>query len=227
MSLPSGRRQRTFQRAPGLVLVIAQVPWNTPCRPAYGRGRTRRAAAVRSRQREYSTCGVQNPPARRASPMRRMHCMDATICVRVLRGEEIMDRSIERRVTRRSRAVRPRWDTCPVARHGGDGDLHLQDTTGELDFAPAHGCLHPALRAPRAVAGFFCRRLKLRRRQSAWRKADKSIIGLAVAVVAIASALIVGAPTAIMGAAVNVNPGPAIVGAASVPPAFIEVPTAH
>ena len=35
-----------------------------------------------------------------------------------------------------------------------------------------------------------------------------SIIGLAVAVVAMASALIVGAPAAIMGAAVNVNPGP-------------------
>jgi len=53
------------------------------------------------------------------------------------------------------------------------------------------------------------------------RLADVTIAALAVAVVAISSALIMGAPATIMGAALNLNPGPGIVGSASVPPAFM------
>ena len=45
---------------------------------------------------------------------------------------------------------------------------------------------------------------------------------LAVAVVAISSALIMGAPATIMGVTLSFNPGPAIFGAASVPPSFVE-----
>jgi len=108
-----------------------------------------------------------------------------------------------------------------------DGDLHLEDTTADSGFRSGTRLPPPrAARTPRS-RGIFLRATEAPKKQSVWRKADKSIIGLAVAVVAIASALIVGAPAAIMGAAINVNPGPAIVGAASVPPAFIEVPTAH
>jgi len=49
-----------------------------------------------------------------------------------------------------------------------------------------------------------------------------AIAALAAAVVAVSSALIMGAPATIMGVALNLNPGPAIVGAASVPPSFVE-----
>jgi hypothetical protein len=136
-----------------------------------------------------------------------------------------MERSIERRVTRRSLAARPLW-IRGVPRDVLDGDRHCQDTTGEFVFRSDTRLPPPrAARRPRS-RGIFLQAPEPPKKQSAWRKADKSIIGLAVAVVAIASALIVGAPTAIMGAAVNVTPGPAIVGAASVPPAFIKVPTA-
>jgi hypothetical protein len=45
---------------------------------------------------------------------------------------------------------------------------------------------------------------------------------LAVAIVAITSALILGAPSAMQRAAMSHNPGPAIVGATSVAPAFVS-----
>jgi hypothetical protein len=60
-----------------------------------------------------------------------------------------------------------------------------------------------------------------------WRRSQISIAALAVAIVAIASAVIVGGPSAVMGAGVGANPAPAIVGAASVPPAFIEPAKLH
>ena len=54
-----------------------------------------------------------------------------------------------------------------------------------------------------------------------------SIAALAVAVVAVSSALIMGAPATMMGVALNLNPGPAIIGAASVPPSFMEPSKGH
>ena len=137
-----------------------------------------------------------------------------------------MDRSTERRVIRRPRALRP-YGIPGLSRDRLDGDPHLQDTSGDFGFRSGTRLPPPrAARTPRS-RGIFLQATEAPKKENAWRKADKSIIGLAVAVVAIASALIVGAPTAIMGAVVNVNPGPAIVGAASVPPAFIEIPKAR
>ena len=137
-----------------------------------------------------------------------------------------MDRNIERRVTRRPRAAGLVW-IRGVPRDVLDGDLHFQDTTGEFEFRSDTRLPPPRAARTTRSRGIFLRATEPPEKQSAWRKADKSIIALAVAVVTIASALIVGAPAAIMGSAVNLNPGPAIVGAASVPPAFIEVPTAR
>jgi hypothetical protein len=138
-----------------------------------------------------------------------------------LLGEEIMDKSLEPQVTQRVRMVRPRW-IPGLSRDLLSDNLYLQHAGN--DFALCSDTQLPptrAVRTPRS-RGVFSRTTEPPKKQSAWRKADMSIVGLAVAVVAIAAALIVGAPSAIMGAAVNLNPGPAIVGAASVPPAFIE-----
>jgi len=130
-----------------------------------------------------------------------------------------MDTSMERRVTRRVRSGRPPW-VAGIARDRDSEDLHSQSTRHDFDFG-----LPPRLPPTRAARtlrsrGVFSKAPGTSKKQRSWRSADLSIVALAVAVVAIASALIVGAPIAITGA--NVNPGPAIVGAASVPPAFIE-----
>lgn len=78
-----------------------------------------------------------------------------------------------------------------------------------------------AARTPRS-RGVFLAMLKPTPGARRRRLADLTIAALAVAVVAISSALIMGAPATIMGAALNFNPGPGIVGSASVPPAFLE-----
>ncbi len=53
------------------------------------------------------------------------------------------------------------------------------------------------------------------------------MVALAVAVVAVTSALIVGAPSAMLGSSVTINPGAAIVGATSVAPSFLNHATKH
>jgi hypothetical protein len=58
-------------------------------------------------------------------------------------------------------------------------------------------------------------------------KRDLSMVALAVAVVAVTSALIVGAPSAMLGSSVAINPGAAIVGATSVAPAFLKPAAQH
>ena len=78
-----------------------------------------------------------------------------------------------------------------------------------------------AARTPRS-RGVFLAAVEPSRGGWARRWADLSIAALAVAVVAVSSALIMRAPATIMGVALNLNPGPAIVGAASVPPSFME-----
>jgi hypothetical protein len=83
-----------------------------------------------------------------------------------------------------------------------------------------------AARTPRS-RGVFLAAVEPRRGGRARRWADLSIAVLAVAVVAVSSALIMGAPATIMGFALNLNPGPAIVGAASVPPSFMEPSSAR
>jgi hypothetical protein len=131
-----------------------------------------------------------------------------------------MDRSMERRVARRVRIGRPHWVAGFVDDSVGE-DLHLQATRRNFDFgSPPQLPPTRAARTPRS-RGVFSRVTEPPKKQSAWRRTDLSIVALAVAVVAIASALIVGAPLAITDAGVSFNPGPAIVGAASVPPAFI------
>jgi hypothetical protein len=78
-----------------------------------------------------------------------------------------------------------------------------------------------AARTPRSRGFFLAAKVPAHKRERMPGKARASIVALAVAVVAIASALIVTAPAAILGSAVNINPGPAMVGAASVAPAFL------
>jgi hypothetical protein len=136
-------------------------------------------------------------------------------------GEEIMERINERRVARRIRISRPRW-VSGMASDGVHEDLHFQATWRDFDFgSPAQLPPTRAARTPRS-RGVFSKVTEAPKKQSAWRRADMSVVAFAVAVVAIASALIVGAPIAISGAGPSFNPGPAIVGAASVTPAFIE-----
>jgi hypothetical protein len=96
-------------------------------------------------------------------------------------------------------------------------DLHrAHQLSNDLRLPPTRAARQPRSRGVfSAGAGQRPERRKLR-------KAGVSIAAVAVAIVAIASALIVAAPAMVMGTGVSANPGPAIVGAASVPPAFIE-----
>ena len=131
-----------------------------------------------------------------------------------------MDRYLERRVARRVRVGRPHW-AAGLADLDRE-DLHLQAPRRDFDFgSPTQLPPTRAARTPRS-RGVFSKVTEPPKKRSAWRRANLSIVALAVVVVAITSALIVGAPIAITGAGVNFNPGPAIVGAASVPPAFID-----
>lgn len=81
----------------------------------------------------------------------------------------------------------------------------------------------PPTRAARTLRsrGVFLETVKPAPRARKRRLAEVAIAALAVAIVALSSALIMGAPT-IMGAALSFNPGPGIIGSASVPPAFME-----
>jgi hypothetical protein len=132
-----------------------------------------------------------------------------------------MDRSMERRVARRVRIGRPHWAAGSPSDRVRE-DLDLQATRRDFDLgSPPQLPPTRAARTPRS-RGVFSKVTEPPKKQSVWRRANLSIVALAIAVVAITSALIVGAPIAITGAGVNFNPGPAMVGAASVPPAFIE-----
>jgi hypothetical protein len=83
-----------------------------------------------------------------------------------------------------------------------------------------------AARQPRSRGVFSaCAGQGLQRGKSS--RARASIAALALVIVAIASAVIVGAPSVVMGTAVSANPGPGIVGAASVPPTFIRHAKSH
>jgi hypothetical protein len=135
-------------------------------------------------------------------------------------GEETMDKYLERPVTRSvhiGRRRRASW----LWRELTSEDLHFQDM--HCDFELRRGTLLPPTRAARTPRsrGIFSEPSEPPKERSAWRRPNVSIVAVAVAVVAIASALVVGAPNAIMGAEVNLNPGPAMVGAVSVPPTFI------
>lgn len=132
-----------------------------------------------------------------------------------------MDRSIERRVARRVRSDRPHWVPGSAGKLLHE-DLHIEPTG--RDFGLGSPTTLPPTRAARTPRsrGVFFKVAEPPKKKSQWRRSDLSIVAFAVAVVAIASALIVGAPIAMTGAGVNLNPGPAIVGAASVPPAFLE-----
>ncbi len=94
----------------------------------------------------------------------------------------------------------------------------------DSDTALRFGLPLPPTRAarPSRSRGIFLPAADSAPKKRALRKADLSIVALAVVVVAVASALILGGPPAILGASGVYNPGPAIVGAASVPPAFVE-----
>jgi hypothetical protein len=132
-----------------------------------------------------------------------------------------MDRSMERQVERKVRTGRSGW--VPALATGVAGaDLCFPDPRRDFEFRSVSQ-LPPtrAARTPRS-RGIFSKATEPARKMSSWRRVDLSIVALAVAVVAIAATLIVGAPIAITGGGANFNPGPAMVGAASVPPAFIE-----
>jgi hypothetical protein len=100
----------------------------------------------------------------------------------------------------------------------------------ELDFGfNAASRLPPprAARTPRSRGFFLKAAPESKKPRRKWGKSDFSIIAFAVAVVALTSALIVGAPSAMLGSAVSLNPGPAMVGATSVAPAFFTPPKAR
>lgn len=95
------------------------------------------------------------------------------------------------------------------------------------DSHSAHG-LHPRLRLPPTRAarqarsrGAFLEAAGRAADSGKSRRANVSIATLALALVALVSALIVSAPSVITGIAVAANPAFSIVGSASVPPPFI------
>jgi hypothetical protein len=138
-----------------------------------------------------------------------------------LTREEIMLRRLEQNILRRLRVARARWLPGPTeartsAERSFDDSHRAHQLSNSLRLPPTRAARQPRSRGVfSADAGRRPERRKLRR-------AGISIAALAVAIVAIASAVIVGAPAVVMGTAASANPGPAIVGAASVPPAFIE-----
>ncbi len=113
----------------------------------------------------------------------------------------------------------------PIAVNGEDWQTVVHAPATEL---PSGTRLPPtrAARTPRS-RGVFLAAVEPRRGGRARRWGDLAIAVLAVAVVAVSSALIMGAPATIMGVTLSFNPGPAIVGAASVPPAFMEPSKGH
>ena len=137
-----------------------------------------------------------------------------------------MDRSMERRVSRKVRRGRAHWIPCPSHEFVSE-DPHRLDM--HSDFASRFAPPLPPTRAarPSRSRGVFLPAADSAPRKNTWRKTDLSIAALAVMVVAMASALILGGPPAILGASGAYNPGPAIVGAASVPPAFVEPPSSR
>ncbi len=136
-----------------------------------------------------------------------------------------MNRSIERRFIRRPRGTQPRWGPA-LATDSTDGDIHVLDTQRDFGFGVA-AQLPPtrAARTPRS-RGVFSRESETLKKHSA-RRTRLSIIAFAIAVVGIASALIIGAPIAISGAGPGFNPGPAIFGATSVSPLFFNHSRPH
>ena len=114
----------------------------------------------------------------------------------------------------------------PIAVLGKDWQTAVDAPAAEQ---PKHGTRLPPTRAARMSRsrGVFLAPVEPSRGGRARRWADLSIAALAAAVVAVSSALIMGAPATMMGVALNFNPGPAIIGAASVPPSFMEPSKGH
>jgi hypothetical protein len=137
-----------------------------------------------------------------------------------------MNRSTERRVVRRARGTQPRWGPA-LATGSTDGDVHILDTRADFGFRVAAPQLPPtrAARPPRS-RGVFSREMEPPKKHGVGRT-RLSIIAFAIAVVAVASALIIGAPIAISGAGTSANPGPAIFGSASVSPLFFNHAPTH
>jgi hypothetical protein len=140
-----------------------------------------------------------------------------------LLGEKIMERRFDTRAAPRSRAGRRRW-LPGTADAVLDGEAQVRAPVPVIGFdSGATSRLPPprAARTPRS-RGFFLQATQAPEKQEhKSRKRDVSIVGFAVAVVALTSALIVGAPAAIESSAESFNPGPAMVAATSVAPAFI------
>jgi hypothetical protein len=132
-----------------------------------------------------------------------------------------MGASIERQGARRLRAAQPRRLTALSAGTGG-GELRLPGAAG--GFALLSEIRLPPPRAARTARsrGIFLRVTDATKEPRGGRKPGASIVRLVIAVAAIACALVVAAPGAIMWTSGNPNPGPAMVGATSVPPSFVD-----
>jgi len=134
-----------------------------------------------------------------------------------------MERCFDLRATQRSRSGRPRW--IPGMTLPTDTD-HVSSRVQKpsFDLGPAASSPLPPPRAARTPRsrGIFLEPSQPPAPKRAPGRTRFSIIALAVAVVAITSALILGAPSAMQRAAMSHNPGPAIVGATSVAPAFVS-----
>jgi hypothetical protein len=132
-----------------------------------------------------------------------------------------MDKAFRTTVPREFKRVITRWLRDPQAVRGDDWRF--------VEDAPAAEHIDNAARLPPTRAartprsrGVFLAGVEAAAGGRASRLTDVSIAAVAIAIVTIASVLIMSAPAAVMGVALNLNPGPALVGAASVPPSFLE-----
>jgi hypothetical protein len=136
-----------------------------------------------------------------------------------------MDRSTgggsERRDERRQRAAGPPPFAALAAHAGVCGD-GLRPAPGA--FALLSEIRLPPTRAARTTRsrGIFLPPTAASKQPRGGRKPGLSIVTVAVAVAAFALALVVGAPGAIRWSSGSLNPGPAMVGATSVPPSFVD-----
>ena len=146
--------------------------------------------------------------------------MDATDAPGIA-DEGSMDKVFNINSARKSPWMIARTLRDPLESRGNDRHADVAAPTVEQ---PAYGTRLPPTRAARTLRS---RGVFLAAGEPSWsgrvrRLANASIAALAIAVVAVSSALIMGAPAKVMGVALYLNPGPGIVGAASVPPSFVE-----
>ncbi|MEO8738621.1 MAG: hypothetical protein ABI537_02825 [Casimicrobiaceae bacterium] len=137
-------------------------------------------------------------------------------------AEESMEKILKFNSARTQPWMNTRWTHLPLTMVSDgwspDVDVLAAEQAKDVPRLPPTR----AARTPRSRGVFLAEVKKSAAAARKRRLADLLIGALAAAVVAISSALIMGAPSTIMGTALSFNPGPGIVAAASVPPTFME-----